>query len=389
MLGVVVAMSSGSSTDSDIEFASTSLRAVDVAGAAGIGQTSRTHGKNCVADFDGDGETDLLVSAHEDPWRLYLGTGDGRFVLDDKFVLARLDRHGCAVADYNADGLLDVYFAVGACRGTCRNAKELWVQQADGTFVDEAEAWGIADPGGRGRVPVVLDANGDDLPDLFTAQQVTVDEPSLNRLWINRGDYFELQDQDPLTNALGANCAAAADVNGDGLDEVALCSPDNGFFLFRNTGGSFVDGTDAFGMKRTNRRNVVFADMNGDDRPDLVTIGQKRMQVYLNDAGWYGPAVYTLRLDSGKDVAVGDVDADGDLDVYVQQGIDTTEPDVLLLNEGDGRQFRRGPELPSTDAGGGDSVTAIPDYKGTGRAAFIVNNGYQTNPGPRQLIEFR
>ena len=47
-------------------------------------------------------------------------------------------------------------------------------------------------------MPVVLDANGDELPDLFTGQEEGVDFPSLNRLWINKGDRFELQ-EDPAT----------------------------------------------------------------------------------------------------------------------------------------------------------------------------------------------
>jgi len=38
--------------------------------------------------------------------------------------------------------------------------------------------------------------------------------------------------------------------------------------------------------------------------------------------------------------------------------------------------------------GRGDSVTAIPNWKGTGRTAFLVFNGYRANPGPVQLIEF-
>ena len=87
-------------------------------------------------------------------WPLLRGLPDGRFEPYYKGLdpVVR-DRHGCATADFNGDGLLDVYIAIGGCKGTCRNAKELWIQHPDHTFVDEAKKWGIDDPGGRGRVP--------------------------------------------------------------------------------------------------------------------------------------------------------------------------------------------------------------------------------------------
>lgn len=44
--------------------------------------------------------------------------------------------------------------------------------------------------------------------------------------------------------------------------------------------------------------------------------------------------------------------------------------------------------IPAAKTGEGDTVEAIPRYKGTTRAAFIVNIGYENTPGPRQLIEF-
>jgi hypothetical protein len=58
-----------------------------------------------------------------------------------------------------------------------------------------------------------------------------------------------------------------------------------------------------------------------------------------------------------------------------------------LLNSGNGRTYTHGPKIPA-HKGVGDGAVAISNWKGTGRAAFVVNNGYQFNPAPPQLIEF-
>ena len=226
------------------------------------------------------------------------GRPDGTFERAPELALSPQDRHGCAVADFNGDGMVDIYFSVGACRGTCEAPKELWIQQSDGTFVDEAERWGISDPGARGRVPLVLEADGDGRPDLFTGAEEGVDLPSLSRLWINAGDHFEL-DEGPLTNDVGNLCAAAADLDGDGLDEVAICTPEDGFRLYRNQGGHYVEATTEVGLEDFGRRTVEFVDLDDDGDQDLATVTRSRVQVHPNEGGGFAAPI-VRRLCDGR-----------------------------------------------------------------------------------------
>jgi hypothetical protein len=95
-------------------------------------------------------------------------------------------------------------------------------------------------------------------------------------------------------------------------------------------------------------------------------------------------------VSDGQDVAVGDVNLDGDPDVYVCTGGSggTNRPDLMLLNDGSGRAFRSIP-IPQTTQGWGDAVAAVPDWRGSGRAAFVVSNSKSgTRNGPTQLIAF-
>lgn len=384
MAAVSTAACGGSSGRDDPE---NGLVAQDVAETAGVAAPTQTHGENCIADLDDDGLLDLVLSDHGGTWPLMIGRADSTFELSGELDLAERDRHGCAVADFSGDGMLDVYFSIGACQGECEAPKELWIQQPDGSFVDQAEAWGISDPGARGRVPLALDVNGDARPDLFTGAEAGVAYPSLSRLWINMGDHFELQ-EGPLTNDVGNLCAAAADVDDDGLDEVAICTPDAGFHLYRNEGGTYVEATADFGLDDYGRRNVEFVDLDGDGRLDLATVARTRVQVYLNEDGRYAKPTFDVEATDGKDVAFGDLDGDGDLDIYLQEGIETDGPDRVYLNDGDATSFTAGPSVPTTDEGGGDFVGTFPDWRGSGRDAFLVNNGFQDTPGPRQLIWF-
>ena len=304
-----------------------------MAEAAGLSAPSETHGENCIADVDDDGLLDVVLSFHEDVWPLMLGRPDGVFERARELDLAARDRHGCAVADFDGDGRLDIYFSIGACRGTCEAPKELWIQQPDGTFADEAERWGISDPGARGRVPLVVEVNGDGRPDLFTGAEEGVDHPSLSRLWINAGDHFEL-DEGPLTNDIGNLCAAAADLDGDGLDEVAICTPEDGFHLYRNQGGDYVEATAELGLEDYGRRTVEFVDLDGDGDQDLATVARSRVQVYPNEGGVFAAPMFDVTTKDGKDVAFGDLDGDGDVDIYLQEGADSGAPDRVYLNDG-------------------------------------------------------
>jgi hypothetical protein len=362
------------------------LVARDVAAEAGVARTVNTAGENCVFDYNGDGVLDLFVSNHADaPWQLFRGTPQGQFVETNIGTFPLRDRHGCATGDFNGDGRPDIYASIGACVGTCLAPKELWIQTSDGTFVDRATEFGVADPGGRGREPITLNANGDQWPDLFTGEAPGVDYPSPNRLWLNQGGTGFVNPPGLPTEEIGNQCDAAGDFDHDGVDELIVCS--NVFRVYDNQGGTWSDITAAVGLPTFGRPDAELADMNGDGWLDLVTVTGPWLEVRLNRSGRFPTADYALSITDGRDLAIGDADGDGDPDIYVLQGSNSTVPDLLLLNQGSGASYTKFAGLPQVTTGEGDRVEAIPGWKGTRRAAFLVNNGFEGNPGPRQLIE--
>jgi hypothetical protein len=359
----------------------------DIASWAGIARIVRTAGENCVFDYNRDGVKDLFLSTHAvGPWQLFRGKPGGKFVETNVGTFPGRDRHGCATGDFNADGRPDIYASIGACVGTCTARKELWIQTSDGAFVDRATQFGLADPGGRGREPIALDANNDPWPDLYTGQAVGVDYPSPNRLWLNFGGVGLINRAGLPTEEIGNQSVTAGDFDSDGYDELIVCA-DHTFRVYDNAGGTWSDATAAVGLPAWNRRDAELVDLNGDGRLDLATATVSRLEVRLNTAGRFPTTSYALALSDGRDLAVGDADGDGDQDIYVSQGMNATVPDQLLLNTGSGASYVRFPGLPQATTGEGDRVQAIPGWKGTLRAAFLVNNGFGPTAGPRQLIE--
>lgn len=365
------------------------LTATDVASAAGIAWTGTTHGENCVFDYDRDGIEDLFLSTHyQGPWQLFMGTSDGEFVETNVGTFPARDRHGCATGDYNGDGRPDIYASIGGCAGTCRARKELWIQRADGTFVDRAVDFGIDDPDGRGSQPAVLNANGDNWPDVFTGQAEGVEYKSPNRLWLNIGGRRFVNPPGPPTDEMGNQCSTAGDIDDDGYDELVVCGGaivENEFRVYDNTRGTWSIGNDEFGVPKYGRSDAELADLNGDERLDLLTVAPSVLEIRLNEGGRFPKVDYYLKMSAGRDLAVADADGDGDQDIYVVQG--QTVPDLLLLSDGSGIRYTKFPDLPQVTTGAGDTVQAIPQWKGTERAAFLVNNGLDDVEGPRQLIE--
>jgi hypothetical protein len=103
-----------------------------------------------VADFNGDGHSDVFVSHHGDPGRLWITQIGGTFTEIDQRYFSGLDRHDCEALDANRDGLVDLFCSVGADRGTGLKSNALYLQNADRTFSDQAYQWAVSDPEGRG-----------------------------------------------------------------------------------------------------------------------------------------------------------------------------------------------------------------------------------------------
>ena len=369
-------------------------------------------------DYDADGWEDVWVGLHQWGGRLFRNNGNGTYTRVALTAWPRVnsqngivDRHDCAFADVDGNGLPDAYCTSGRnqsnyVKGAARD-NELWLQTSVGNFTDVGTQWGVGDWCGRGRFAVFFDANGDGRPDLFLGNETprAVSDPCDNaangypneesKLFLNTGGTGLVYA--PTFYRFGAGpgqrCAVTLDYNRDGRTDLLACRlRTNTPRLYRNNGGTTFTEVGAAARLTSNVVDAVTGDLNKDGWTDLFFASGNGCSYRLNTNGVFGNAVTVKALPSGqaRSVAAADADGDGDLDVYCMARADGSNPnDFVMLNNGTSWTSLTVP--PAT--GDGDEVTALLPFGVTGPAQFLVLNGGNASEaggsggGPVQLIQ--
>ena len=279
---------------------------------AGAGDLASGYGQGVVAaDVDGDRDVDLLVS-HYGPTVLLRNDGAGRFAAAEALSPAGEDEHpwgsSMALADADGDGDLDLYV---------------------GRYLDYDPGHGLdCRRDGPDSPPEVCD------PSLFPGQ--------LDRYYENRGDgsFEDTTDAAGLGGADGKGLGVLfTDLDGDGWPDVYVANDLTLNLLFRNLGhGGFEDLSLLSGtaVNRSGRpeagMGLAAADFDVDGDPDLtVTNFDVETNTLYRNAGpasgmlfedvsattGFGQPSFNLL---GFGIVAGDLDRDGALDVYVANG---------------------------------------------------------------------
>jgi putative intracellular protease/amidase len=265
-----------------------------------------------VADFDGDGDVDAFIACHQfvTPSKIYLNDGTGLFQdsgqdLGDRNISAT----EVNLLDLNGDGHIDVHVMYYAPTGL---PDRVYLNDGTGTFTDsglaldeETIAWG--------------DLDGDGDVDYFGKRSGQGYVVQLND---GSGQFAEGWQMDDSQSTVGGVALADFDHDGD-LDALVTNGfRDTGSFpsrLLSNDGsGRFTDSGQR--LNETLAAELAVGDLDGDGDLDLfVSNMDLPNQVWLNDGGKLVDS--GLRLGKNSDMSgkpsLGDLDGDGDLDLFV------------------------------------------------------------------------
>lgn len=152
---------------------------VDVAKKAGV-EDRYQHGRGvALADFNGDGKTDIVYGNWNGPHRLYLqGSNSGfRNIATGGFAAPSPIRTVIA-ADFDNDKELEVFFNNIAYRGNAPNRLFRVSRRANADpLIQELNVGDAAEPQGRGTGGTVTDVDGDGQLDLLLAHGESAQQP--------------------------------------------------------------------------------------------------------------------------------------------------------------------------------------------------------------------
>ena len=282
-----------------------------------------------LGDLDGDGDLDALVSNFVAADQIWLNDGTGTFTAGATLAKTGNGR-AIALADVDSDGDLDAITGAGF--------EELWINQGgtqsgtEGVFVkaDTADAFGTFVRITTDIAPSDIDNDGD--IDVVISYSNNDTRVHFNQGGIQGGTEGTFAFASSLTGSANAMAIELGDVNGDGYVDAFVGRGQPTVQLpskvYLNDGnGAFVDtGQDlaANPNQPTNNifrnRDVKLGDLDNDGDLDAFLANSSNNSVYLNDGlgSFTGSGqVLTGPLTDYYSVALGDVDEDGFLDAFV------------------------------------------------------------------------
>ena len=247
-----------------------------------------------IGDVNNDGLPDVFFTSNQHGNRLYLNKGNWKFedVTSRAGVAGARPWHtGVTMADVNADGWLDIYICNAGLVNGNNTANELFINQHNGTFTEEAARYGLDDKG-QSTQAVFFDYDHDGDLDCYVLNNSQrsfesfgydsslrhVRDP-LNGDRLYRNDGMKFTDVSEQAGIYGSEIGfglgvSVGDVNNDGWEDMYICNDffEKDYLYINQQNGTFKEViNDAIGHISQGAMGADMADINNDGWLDIFT----------------------------------------------------------------------------------------------------------------------
>lgn len=255
-------------------------------------------GAVAIGDFNNDKLQDIFFSGNMVPNRLYLNRGNLKFEdISDKAGIGAADKwnSGVALADVNADGLLDIYVCATIHDDSMKRANTLFINKGLNTngiptFKDEAPQYGVADTGysqnaaffdydkdGDLDLYVLTNLESDKIPSNYRPRILDGSALNNDRLYRNNGNgtFTDVTIQAGILIEGYGLGLGIADINNDGWPDIYIGNDyvSNDVLYINNQDGTFTNQIkDRLKHQSLFSMGIDIADVNNDTYPDIITL---------------------------------------------------------------------------------------------------------------------
>ena len=311
---------------------------------------------NAIADYNSDGLNDIIIGGAYDNIKLITNVNG-----DDSYQVTNINNsnifmQGCNFVDIDNDGSLDIFACNddGDSREFRNNGSGFFAYSPsliDTKTVPESDNSGAYSS-------VWTDYDNDNDLDLYISKcRAGVSDPTdprrINMLFENDGDSNFTEVAADRGIAIGAQtwCSDFADIDNDGDMDLFIANHFDNCQLFINDGsGNFTDITEDSGLlPHLSAANQAFAiqamfrDFNNDGLLDLIITGSKQFLFYNQGGHKFQRAANPFGSQVMESMAVGDLNHDGNLDIFCGYAKLLNEPseisDKVFLNNGADNNF--------------------------------------------------
>lgn len=353
-----------------------------------------------IGDINNDSLPDVFMTSNMGPNKLYLNKGNFKFEDISEKAMGNPPIQwstGVTMVDINADGWLDIYVCNAGYQSGVETANQLYINNKDLTFTEQAEAYGLADRG-------------------YTTHAAFFDYDKDGDL-----DAYILNNSFIPVNTL--NYSNKRELRADEWD-VKDFLKGGGDKLYRNDNGKFTDiSKDAgiYGSLIGFGLGISVGDVNGDTWPDIYISNDfyEKDYLYINQKNGkfkeeLEDRIGHISLSSmGSDIA--DINNDGHLDIFATDMLPSEDErlkrttsfesndlfnlklskgfyyqyvqNTLQLNNGDGR-FTEIANMAGTEASDWSWGALIFDADNDGWQDLLVCNGIYKDVIDQDFIDF-